>query len=138
METKPKLQTIDECCGQPEGSFAKHVKEQEEKERQEMMEWTERVEKHSFKRRFRKLVDQWEGETGMLSLMQQRYSHPAYQEILKMGSGVIPLIIEELKTNPDHWFDALRTLTGENPAKDLKTFDEACESWIKWGQNNLN
>ena len=41
--------------------------------------------------------------------------HPAYREIIAMGEPAIGLILAELETRPDHWFEALRALTGEDP-----------------------
>jgi hypothetical protein len=44
-------------------------------------------------------------------------NHPAYQRIIEMGQPVMPLIFRELEREPDHWFWALQSITGENPVK---------------------
>jgi hypothetical protein len=44
------------------------------------------------------------------------------------------LILEELREDPDHWFDALTAITGENPVREEYDFDEATEAWLEWGR----
>src|SRR5947207_10431415 len=41
--------------------------------------------------------------------------HPAYQQIIGMGKEAIPLILEELQREEDHWFWALKSITGDDP-----------------------
>ena len=47
----------------------------------------------------------------------------------------MPLILRELNEGRDgHWFQALRTLTGENPvAKDF-SYDTCRAAWLAWGR----
>jgi hypothetical protein len=52
---------------------------------------------------------------------------------LKLGREVIPVILREVENGQDWWFDALRSLTGENPARDAKTFEEAARLWFPGG-----
>ena len=40
-----------------------------------------------------------------------------YQQIISKGEGIVPLILEELKERPSHWFWALEMITNENPVK---------------------
>jgi purine-nucleoside phosphorylase len=51
---------------------------------------------------FLELAEQWRQETGMLSVTSKMSMHPAYQRIIGMGQPVIPLIMRELKREPDH------------------------------------
>ena len=83
--------------------------------------------------KFKRLVKQWKSETGHLSVIQKRYKHEAYKAILAMKKQAIPLILEELKRDPDRWFDALEHLTAEDPAANADTFYEAVDKWIAWG-----
>jgi hypothetical protein len=56
---------------------------------------------------FHKLAKTWKEETAYLSSVTTMANHPAYQEIIKMGWPVVPLILQELQRKPDHWFWAL-------------------------------
>jgi hypothetical protein len=86
--------------------------------------------------RFFSLVNKWKNETGHFSVIARRYENPAYKAILEMKSPAIPLILNELKRNPDRWFSALEKLTGANPAKDAVNFYEAVDQWVAWGIAN--
>ena len=83
--------------------------------------------------KFYSLATQWKRETGRFSVIARRYENPAYKAILDMRELAIPLILNELKRNPDRWFSALEKLTGENPAKDAVNFYEAVDRWVAWG-----
>ncbi len=82
---------------------------------------------------FKNLVKRWRRDTSDYSVMARRYAHPAYKAILDMKEKAVPLILNELRQNPDRWFDALERLTNQNPAKSAKTFYEAVDIWIAWG-----
>ncbi|MGA2281635.1 MAG: hypothetical protein ABSG80_15185 [Verrucomicrobiota bacterium] len=86
--------------------------------------------------RFYSLVKKWKNETGHFSVIARRYENPAYKAILDMRESAIPMILNELKRNPDRWFSALEKLTGENPAKDAVNFYEAVDRWVAWGIAN--
>jgi hypothetical protein len=83
---------------------------------------------------FQYLAEQWRKDTGHYSILARRYSHPAYRTIIAMGDSVVPLILRELARRPDRWFDALSTLTGENPGQGARTFDEGVQAWLRWGR----
>ena len=86
-------------------------------------------------RRFNNLARRWKKETIHLSLIQQMVLHPAYQEVIGLGSKAIPLILNELRKEPDFWFWALRALTGEDPTTEKMRGDlEAMtNAWLSWG-----
>ena len=83
---------------------------------------------------FRRLAALWREETGPLSIEARKVVHPAYQGIIALGPAAIPLLLNELQHNPDHWFTALETLTGEDPARQSLSFDEAVAAWLRWGE----
>ena len=53
-----------------------------------------------------------------------------------MGTSVLPLILEELRDEPDHWFDALFEITGENPIPPGLRGDVAAmaQVWVNWAK----
>jgi hypothetical protein len=65
--------------------------------------------------RFRDLVRQWKDATVLTSSFSEMATHPTYQQIIGMGKEVLPLLLEELRREPDHWFWALKSITGEDP-----------------------
>jgi hypothetical protein len=58
--------------------------------------------------RFYQLVKQWKKATEHLSSSTRMAKHPAYREIIAMGKPALPLLLAELKRDPDFWFAALR------------------------------
>ena len=47
-----------------------------------------------------------------------------------------PLLLRELERDPDHWFAALKAITGANPADpaDRGRIDKLAAAWLKWGK----
>ena len=89
---------------------------------------------------FRSLANQWEYDTRLLSSLTARTMHPAYQEIIKMGTNALPLILRELERDPNHWFAALRAITGTDPVKPSERGDLTAmtKAWLRWArQNNI-
>jgi hypothetical protein len=61
--------------------------------------------------KFYALASQWESEVeGMPST--SLFKHPAYQEIIRMGTQIVPLLLQELKHNTLYWLPALNAITG--------------------------
>src|SRR5947209_7891445 len=69
----------------------------------------------SLQRRFADLVRQWKEATRFASSITDMATHPAYQQLIGMGKEALPLILDELRREPDHWFWALKAITGEDP-----------------------
>lgn len=78
----------------------------------------------------------WLEESKFSSNVYFLTKHPAYLNILKLGKDVIPLILEDLSEFQNHWFYALRELTGENPIKPEHNgnIKEMAKDWIEWGK----
>ncbi|HST51050.1 MAG TPA: hypothetical protein VLJ61_03490 [Pyrinomonadaceae bacterium] len=90
-------------------------------------------------RAFRELAEQWIDETEHTSNINKAILHPAYQQIIGMGkvlpSFIVPLLLQELEQNPDHWLVALHEITKEDPAPEDSNFEEAVEAWLNWGRS---
>ena len=86
--------------------------------------------------RFIALADSWVKGRMPSSKSKILCSHPAYLQIISMGERVIPLIIERLRNQADHWFQALRQLTGENPVKATSkgNIQKMATDWINWAK----
>lgn len=86
--------------------------------------------------KFENLVKKWKEETAFASTVLEMATHPAYQQIIGIGPTAIPLILNQLKEKPDHWFWALKAIAGEDPVpKELRgELDEMTKAWIAWGK----
>lgn len=85
--------------------------------------------------RFRKLADQWKAESRYLSNTAQMAMLRSYQHIIGMGDQAIPLILEELRKEPDFWFWALEAITLEDPVLPAAAgkVEEMAKAWVEWG-----
>ena len=52
--------------------------------------------------RFRRLATTWKNAVAFLSSSRQRESHPAYVEIIGLGSAVVPFLLRDLEENETH------------------------------------
>jgi hypothetical protein len=88
--------------------------------------------------RFHRLANAWEQATGHLSSMKAASEHAAYQEIIGMGTAVVPCLLRDLIENERHWFIALRTISGANPIPTSAAGDipKMIEAWLQWGKEN--
>jgi hypothetical protein len=88
--------------------------------------------------RFRRLAAGWHRDTMYLSSMEDAECHPAYQEIIRMGPDVVPLLLRDLGENHTHWFGALEAITGARPvpAADAGKVPRMAEAWLRWAKEN--
>ena len=88
--------------------------------------------------RFQELRDDWKARTRHLSNTAQISLVFSYQNIIGLGPAAVPLILEELEKEPDHWFWALEAITGENPVSedDAGDMQASADAWIQWGRKN--
>src|SRR5436189_3535977 len=84
---------------------------------------------------FHNLVSDWRKGRGPVSSVTQMVMHPSYQRIIGLGQPAIPLILGEMKQQPDQWFWALKAISGENPVPQEHAGDvkRMTEDWLNWG-----
>ncbi len=85
---------------------------------------------------FDALAERWDRDTGMLSVIHQKVSHPSYQRIIDMGTPALPFIFMELQKTPAHWMPALKAITGMDVPKPGSNVREAIQAWLEWGKSN--
>jgi len=87
--------------------------------------------------RFEVLADWWEEETFFHSNSSLKNAHPALQEIISMGEPIVPLILERMRSQGGHWFEALQQITGADPVSpaDYGKIAAMQNSWLQWGED---
>lgn len=90
----------------------------------------------SVEQRFSRLAQEWRRETEMLSSITQKSTHRAYQNIIGLGRDALPCILRELERQPDHWFWALKAITGVDPVpvEHRGKLVEMAKDWIDWAR----
>lgn len=85
---------------------------------------------------FTELARAWKAGRGVSSSTRELAGHPAYQEIIRLGPAVLPFVLRELEREPDHWFIALKAITGLDPVAAGHRGDVRAMSsdWITWGR----
>lgn len=85
---------------------------------------------------FKFLVSKWKAETQLQSSVKIMIEHPAYQKIIALGKEAIPLLLNELSKNPNHWFVALKRISNEDPVnkEDRGNIKKMVKSWLNWGR----
>jgi hypothetical protein len=88
--------------------------------------------------RFRRLAAVWRRDTDYLSSMEDAESHPAYQEIARLGPEVMPLLLRDLAENHTHWFAALEAITGARPVPASAAGDipEMTQIRLRWAKDH--
>jgi hypothetical protein len=93
----------------------------------------ETVEQH-----FRQLEAEWMTSVGHHSSTTKLVSHPAFQEIIRMGTAVVPFLLRDLEQKPRLWVWALPEITGADPvpAPDQGNIAKMSEAWLRWARVN--
>ena len=88
-------------------------------------------------RQFSELTVAWRAETKFTSSTTVMCTHPAYQRIVGMGESVLPFIFRDLQTEPDHWFWALKAITGCDPVLPSHRghLNEMTADWLAWARS---
>src|SRR4051794_20828518 len=86
--------------------------------------------------RFRRLVAEWKEQARYLSDSRKMVMLRPYQAIIGMGLPVVPLILDELRREPDHWSWALEAITEQNPVppEAMGKVHLMAQVWVRWGE----
>jgi hypothetical protein len=138
IRSKGAVTRKDKCADWPY-----RVKEQYESARRSIrvFRWHHRprVAPDTADRLFYEQATRWKNETMHWSSVTKMIAHPSYLRIIGLGRDfkrgeIEKLILRELKDEPDHWFDALVAITGEDPVRPEDDFDGAVNAWLDWGR----
>ena len=86
--------------------------------------------------KFQLLAESWKEESRFFSFANQSAQLHSYQAIIDMGISALPFIFKEMKDEPNHWFTALKTITGENPVSQEHkgNIQFMTNDWLQWAK----
>jgi|ERR1700680_783457 len=89
-----------------------------------------------FNRDLSDLADRWTRETGALSSITEKATHPAYQQIIGMGPRAVPFLLRQVRDGGGHWFWALKSITRQDPvpAAARGCMEAMTKAWLDWGR----
>jgi hypothetical protein len=92
--------------------------------------------KGTVRERFQRLSAEWQLQSRFLSNSAQIAMLTPCQRIIGMGPPVVPLILEELRREPNQWFWALESITEQNPVppEAAGRVRLMAQAWIEWGK----
>src|SRR3954463_2136451 len=89
--------------------------------------------KESIEHRVVRLLEVWRQETAYLSSSTRITGHPAYLELIALGSAALPFLFRDLEQTGDgHLSKALATITDAHPvpAEERGQIRKVTESWL--------
>ena len=88
--------------------------------------------------RFRRLEATWFDQIGYSSSPDEICGHWAFQEIIRMGDAVVPLMLRDLEERPRLWVWALPEITRADPVPetDAGQIRKMSEAWLRWGKEH--
>jgi len=86
---------------------------------------------------FARLVALWRRSRGPQASATLMAKHPIYRQIVSLGDRAVPLLLSELAKLPDHWFIALKEITGVDPVPtdDRGHIGKMAKAWLSWGRS---
>lgn len=86
--------------------------------------------------RFAQLAAEWKEKSRHMSNTAQMAMLKPYQQIIGLGEPAVPLILQELQREPDHWFWALEAIAQVNPVppEAAGRVQQMADAWITWGK----
>lgn len=88
--------------------------------------------------KFSRLANEWRTQSRFMSSSTDMMLVPAYQHIIGMGWGAVPLMLRELQeqSDPDHWFAALEAITEAAPVPEEQwgNIKAMADAWVEWGE----
>lgn len=86
-----------------------------------------------------RLLSRWRDETAYHSSSTLITGHPAYLELIALGTPALPFIFRDMEQTLDgHLSKALRSITGVNPLleENAGKIQKIAETWLHWAREN--
>jgi len=94
----------------------------------------ETVEQH-----VQRLLASWRKEMAVISSSTVRSAHPAYRELIALGTAALPFIFRDMEQTRDgHLSRVLVEITGARPipADERGQVRAIADRWLKWAREN--
>ena len=90
------------------------------------------------RQRFQSLAAQWKRETYNMSSVAQIKSHPLFEDLVSLGSSIVPLAVEEIKHN-DMMHFVLMSIVKNPPVFERTTGGREAiyRAWKEWQKSHL-
>lgn len=87
---------------------------------------------------FEMLSLKWRNETGHLSSTTAIREDENCQQLIKLGTAILPLIFKEYQKGKGHWNLVLTGITGETLAGKFEPgrYESLRSAWFEWGKEN--
>lgn len=99
---------------------------------------TEMYYQERLKEEFLDLTKKWKKAIRFSSNSSEIVSNSNYIMIIKLGSDVLPYILDDLAKTNNHWFVALNKITNANPVPPEHIGDiiQMKSDWLTWAEEN--
>ena len=85
--------------------------------------------------RFNDLARRWQRESRTLSSPEQIFANAAYRQIIGLGEGILPHILDELQKSGNlDWVQALSEISGFQFLNRQRGPETLIETWLVWGR----
>ena len=91
----------------------------------------------TLEQRVQRLLERWRAEIAHVSSSTQITGHPAYQELISLGTPVLPILFRDLEQTRDgHLAKALAAITGARPVapEDRGRVGKVADTWLAWAR----
>jgi len=81
-------------------------------------------------------MHKWRTEVEYESSITKIIMNSSYLTIIGLGRKILPLILNELQKEPDHWHWALQAITGEDPVRpnEIGNMLAIRDAWLNWAR----
>jgi len=86
-------------------------------------------------KKFNELKRKWKEATLFSSNTHEIILNSYYQMIIGIGPKAIPIILEDMRKEPNPWFWALKAISGDDPIpeEDRGNLKKMTAHWLNWG-----
>lgn len=81
-------------------------------------------------------AERWKEDTAGFSSITKKTRHPSYVYIIMLGRPALKPLLQKLDRELDHWFPALKRISGEDPVPPQHRGDmqQMRQAWLDWGR----